>query len=434
MRGLVAIGCLGAALSSPACGDEPSLIDGRFTVAEWDKIERFSPLGAPPPVPTNKYADDPRAAHLGQRLWFESRYSGPLMVDDPDGLGPLGAEGRVSCFSCHDNKQWWIDTRGDNAVSLGAYRARRNSPSMVNVAYYTWGGWGGAQDQFWKQGANAPESRDLNGDRLALAHTVYLYHRAEYEVVFGPLDPALDPAASDAARFPPRGKPKAAPGDPDGPWELMTKEDQKIVMTIQANVGKAFEAYERRLVSRDAPFDRYVAGDLAAISASAKRGLQLFIGKAACDACHSDHTFTDNDFHNTGVPQTVVPPDDGRFADVPRLTNPYNGAGEFSDDPVAGAEKIAGIVQREEQKGQFRTKSLRHVADSGPYFHDGSFTTLEDVIRFYNGGGGETGFPGVKDPLVVPLNLTEAEIADLAAFLRSLTGDPPPPELLEDPT
>jgi cytochrome c peroxidase len=198
-----------------------------------------------------------------------------------------------------------------------------------------------------------------------------------------------------------------------------------------ANVGKAFEAYERLLVSNDAPFDRYVAGDYAALTGSAKRGLKLFIGKAACDSCHQDRTFTDNDFHNTGVVQEAAPYDEGRFADVLRIipSETFSGAGIYSDDREAGARKISGIAQLESMKGQFRTKSLRHVAQTAPYFHDGSVPTLEAVVRFYNAGGGTTGFPGTKDPLMVPLNLSEQEIADLVAFLESLTGTPVPEHL-----
>jgi cytochrome c peroxidase len=106
------------------------------------------------------------------------------------------------------------------------------------------------------------------------------------------------------------------------------------------------------------------------------------------------------------------------------VNSPFNGAGIFSDDPVAGAAKIAGLAQAEEQKGQFRTKSLRHLTETAPYFHHGDMQTLEEVVRFYNAGGGDSGFAGVKDPLMVPLNLSDSEIADLVAFLESLTGAP----------
>jgi cytochrome c peroxidase len=286
---------------------------------------------------------------------------------------------------------------------------------MVNVAYYEWGGWAGAQDQFWKQGANSPETKDLGGDRLGIAHLIFDRYRAEYEAIFGALDPGL---GTDTSRFPLSGKPG------DAAWEGMDPDDKEIVNRILANLGKAFEAYERRLISGNAPLDRYVAREFNALSSSAKRGLKLFIGKAGCDSCHQDQTFTDQGFHNTGVQQTVTPMDLGRWDDYAKLDNPFNGAGAYSDDPVAGADKLAGIVRDESMKGQYRTKSLRHVAHTGPYFHDGSVTTLEEVVRFYNRGGDPEGYPGTKDSLIVPLNLSETEILDLVAFLEALTGDP----------
>lgn len=423
-----------AACALGACGGEGELIDGIFTPAEWDKLAALTPLRPPPPSPTNRFADSDAAAALGQRLWFERRYAGPIGEVGAPGsgaLGALGETGKVGCVDCHDERGWFSDTRSvPNTTSLGTFRSRRNSPSIVNVAYYEWGGWGGAQDQLWKQAAAAPEGRDLNSTRLRVAHVIYDHYRADYDALFDPdLDPALDPAHPDAARFPPSGKPKAAPGDPDGPWERMAPADQRAVNEILASFGKAIEAYERRLVSGDAPFDRYVAGDPRAISESAKRGLRLFIGKAACDACHNDQTLTDNRFHNTGIPQSAVPLDEGRLADLARLASPWSGAGEYSDDRQAGQAKLDQAVASEELRGQFRTKSLRHVAETGPYFHDGSAPTLEAVVRFYNAGGGTAGFPGVKSPLLVPLGLSEPEIADLVAFLGTLTGAPVPAAL-----
>lgn len=441
VHGRVAIGYfVVGALCLSACVEE-EVVDGEFTPAEWKKIESYSPLPAQPQSLTNRFADDAGAAAFGQRMFFEKRYSGPITITAPGSLGSLGETGKYSCASCHDSELWFIDTRSPDNLSTGAATiTKRNSPSMVNIAYYVWGGWGGAQDQLWKQGANSPESKDLNGDRLAVAHVVYDHYRDDYNAVFGSsdaLDPALDASAPDAWRFPLRGKPKASPGDPDGLWEMMAPADQKIVNTIMANVGKSFEAYERRLVSRDAPFDRYVAGDFGALNANAKHGLKLFIGKAGCGSCHETETFSDQKFHNTAVSQmNMMPQDLGRFDDVPRLQNMFNGAGEFSDDKVAGAEKLAEVpstfMPTLEMTGQFRTKSLRQAAETGPYFHNGSVSTLEDVVRHYNRGGASEDYPGTKDALIVPLNLSEVEIRDLVEFLESLTGEPVLEEFTRD--
>jgi cytochrome c peroxidase len=262
-------------------------------------------------------------------------------------------------------------------------------------------------------------------------------YRADYNALFPvPLDAALDPAAADAARFPAQGKPKANAMAPDGPWELMTAADRDIVNLAMANIGKAIEAYERQLVSRNAPIDRYVGGEYTALSSAAKRGLALFIGKAACVDCHSGPAFTDNQFHNTGVQQLGVNlprVDNGRFDDLARtLTNAFNGASKFSDDQPGGMAKLAGMTVTDDLKGQFRTGMLRQIDATGPYMHTGSLLTLEDVVRFYNWGGGNADFAGSKSPAMVPLLLTDEEQADLVAFLRSLTGEQPPAGLGKD--
>ncbi|HLU68890.1 MAG TPA: cytochrome c peroxidase, partial [Kofleriaceae bacterium] len=400
--------------------------------------QQFSPVPEPPPAPTNAYADDREIAELGQALFFELDFAGPIQVGDDGtngGLGEVGETGKVACASCHDPQHWFTDTRSvPNKLSLGVRWTGRNAPSLVNVAYYTWWNWAGAHPTGWKQGAGGPESgANFGGNRLQFVHMLYEQYRDMYDALFPvPLDPALDPEHPEAARFPPEGRPKRSPEDPDGAWEMMAPDDRAIVNRIMANCGKALEAYERLLVSRNAPLDRYIAGDTSALSASAKRGLKLFVAKAACVACHQGPTFTDNEFHNTAVPQTGETQDLGRYDDLPKaLGSIFNGTGELSDDPEAGAEKL-DIEVTEDMIGQFRTKSLRHIAMTGPYMHNGAFETLEEVVRFYNDGGAASDFPGVKDPLMVPLNLSEQEVADLVAFLEALTGDPVPEELTVD--
>jgi cytochrome c peroxidase len=417
VRGAIAIFGCAAGVALSACTDE-LLVDKTFTEAEWRKIEGFSPLPTPPPSPTNRYADSDLAAAFGQMMFFERRLSGATTSTDPS------ADSAYACVSCHDPERWFIDTRSvPDKVSVGAgHTTKRNSPSMVNIAYYEWGGWAGAQDQFWKQGANAPEGKDLNGNRLSIAHLIYQHYFDEYNAAFDP-----DLIRDDEARLPPAGK----PGDSE--WDTLPMGDQLIVDTIMANIGKAFEAYERRLISGNAPFDRYVAGDFSALTPSAKRGLKLFISKAGCASCHKDQTFTDQQFHNTAVYQGPMIIDQGRFEDVPRfIDNPFNGAGIFSDDKTAGEQKLEGIAQTDDLKGQFRTKSLRQIGETGPYFHDGSVANLRDVVVHYNKGGATEGYPGTKDGLMEPLNLTETEIDDIVAFLFSLTGDEVDPALRVD--
>ena len=408
-----------------------------FTEEEFDIIKTLGPLGPVPANPTNKYADDVNVAALGQKLFFEKSYANALTIADPV-LGPVGAIGKIACASCHDVNNYYTDTRSHpNSTSLGVQWTRRNAPTLVNVAYYEWMSWGGKEDSLWYQGANGCESAvNFGGNRLQYAHMLFQKYRADYNALFPvPLDPALDPAAPDAARFPPTGKPKGA-GAADGAWEMMAPGDRDIINTIMANIGKAIEAYERQLVSRNAPIDKYISGEYAALSPAAKRGLRLFIGKAACVDCHSGPLLSDNKFHNTGVPQLGVNlplVDNGRFDDLSAtLTNAFNGQGKFSDDPNRGAAKLAGMMVTDNLKGLFRTGMLRQIANTGPYMHTGSLLTLEDVVRFYNWGGGNANFSGVKSAAMVPLLLSDEEIADIVAFLRTLTGEPPPAGLGKD--
>ena len=445
LLGAVGLGCAVAGLAA-ACDDTEAgdLVDGTFTDVEWAQVQVLGPFPEIPKDPTNKYADDPRAAAFGQRLFFDLSYSGPLTIGD-DGTngspGAVGETGKVGCTTCHVPDAWWTDDRADaNATSLGVAYTARNAPTLVNVAYYKFFGWGGKQDSMWNQAAGSPESKDnTGGNRLAYAHMVFAKYRADYDGIFEvPLDPALDPAAPDAARFPAAGKPKSMPTDPDGPWELMAEADRQIVVRIMSNCGKSIAAYERLLVSRDTRLDRYLSGEFAALDASEKRGLKLFVGKAACSSCHAGPTMTNNDFHVTGVPQAVgdhVPAqDDGRYTDVGKLlVNTFRGDGEFSDDKTVGAEKLAGLMQRASDTGKFRTKGLRGASETGPYMHNGSLPTLADVVHLYNlGGGPEGSFAGDKDEKIVPLNLDVQEEADLVAFLKTLVGEPVPAELRRD--
>jgi cytochrome c peroxidase len=420
------------------CDSEAPPVD-ELTDVERAKVAELSPLEALPTDSTNAVADDPRAAVLGQKFFFDSDFSGPLTVGD-DGtngaLGAVGDEGKIACRSCHLGS-WLFDSRSNpNETALGSDWGARNAPSLINASHYEWLHWDGRMDSPWASPLGAIENpKSMNSNRLRLAHTVYAKYKDEYDAIFTPpLDPALDPAHPDAARFPATGKPKAQMTDPDGPWEMMTPEDRTIINRIYVNFGKVAAAYLRVLNSENSPFDRYVAGETAAISASAKRGLKLFIGKAACVECHSTPIFSDDKFHVTGVPQRgehAPTVDKGRFDALKGLlASPFNTAGMFSDDPNTG--KLEGLAQVEEETGKFRTKGLRQVKETGPYMHAGQFKSLREVVEFYDKGGEETGFSGVKDPLLKPLNLTSDEIDDIVAFLETLTGDPVSSDLLTD--
>ncbi len=412
--------------------------NGGFTDTEIAQMQTLSPLPAVPPDPTNKYADNMNAALLGQMLFHDKSYSGALVVGDDGtngGLGAVGDTGKVSCKSCHSGEGLDDQRSMPNNVSLGIDYGTRNALEITNSAFYAWTNWGGRFDSQWSLPlAVAENPRTMKSTRLQVVHMLWNKYRTEYDAIFPvPLDAALDPMAADAARFPPAGKPKAMMTDPDGPWEMMTAADRTIANTIFANYGKAIQAYQRLLVSRDAPFDKFVAGDKTALSESAKRGIKVFLGKGGCVTCHSGPHFADDQFHALGVPQMgnhVPGVDLGRNADVPALlASVFNTAGAFSDDPTTG--KLTGLSQVNEQKGQFRTKSLRGVALSSAYMHAGQFATLDDVVAFYDAGGGMV-TDVVTDPLMKPLGLTVQEKTDLVEFMKSLTGAPVPAPLLMD--
>jgi cytochrome c peroxidase len=422
-----------ATLALTGCMSD-STVDA-FTSEQFDIIKQFSLVTDPPPNTTNKYAADPMIAAFGQQLFFEKSYAGKLTIADPV-LGTVGAAGQVACANCHDVTHYWTDTRSKpNNMSLGAKWTTRNAPTLVNVAYYQWNSWGGKEDSLWYQGANGCESAvNFAGNRLQYAHMLYAKYRTQYNALFPtPLDPALDINAADNARFPVNAAPGTAGTPLDTAWKAMTQGDRDIVNTIMANVGKSIEAYERKLVSRNAPIDKYIEGDRTALTPAAKRGLALFIGKAACVDCHSGPTLTDNKFHNTGVTQAGInapATDNGRFDEIPKtLSNDFNTWGKFSDDQAFGLTKMASVKQSEDLRGQFRTGMLRQIEMTGPYMHTGSLETLEDVVRFYNWGGGTAGFAGTKSSAMVPLLLSDGEMSDLVAFLHALTGDPPPADL-----
>lgn len=397
-----------------------------YTAAELAIIATLTPLPALRPDPTNAVADNAAAAALGQALFFDARYSGPLVAASD--LGAVGEVGRVACASCHSSPVMSDDRSVPDNVSLGTNFHTRNAPAIVNSAFYQWTNWGGRFSTQWELPPVVAEAGVImNSSRLALAHHIFDNYRTSYEAVFGAMEPAI---GTDAARFPPTGKPKP-PGGTDGPWESMSAADQLIVNRIFVNFGMAIQAYMRQLVSRSSDFDRFAAGDDAAIDVDAKWGLRVFMGNGRCVSCHSGPKFSDDLFHNLGVPQTgahVPAADEGRFSSIgPLLASGLNSAGSFSADPVAGAMLLAGLTSTPPASthGQFRTPTLRDLEFSGPYMHSGQMATLADVIEFYDAGG-MTPVSGTRDSLLFPLGLSPEDETDLLAFLATLASDPVP--------
>ena len=158
------------------------------------------------------------------------------------------------------------------------------------------------------------------------------------------------------------------------------------------DLARALASYVRTIYSGDSPFDRYIYGDRNALSDEARRGLRIFRGKGNCTACHVGPTLSDEEFHNTGVAWR-----NSKFLDDGRYT----------------------VTKLEKDRGKFKTPTLREIARTAPYMHDGSLTALKDVVDFYSDGGRENPY---RDEEIRSLQLTAREKRGLLAFLKSLTG------------
>ncbi|MGE5187341.1 MAG: cytochrome-c peroxidase [Acidobacteriota bacterium] len=422
MKKLIAL----VALFLIGCVDESKL-----TSEERDLLSGYK-LVPLPADPSNRVADDARAAVLGKQFFYETRFSGalgPLNDGVSDGsLGPSGTAGRVSCYECHQPELGGTDHRSlPSATSLGAAYTGRNAPSIINAAYSDpakggWQFWDGRKDSQWSQALGPTESpAEENSTRLQIAHVIYDHYKAPYEAIFGAL-----PDLTDTVRFPASGKPG------DAAFDGMAAADQDAIDRVFANYGKAIAAYERRLVSPSfapSPFDRFFAGDETAMSPAALRGAKLFVGFAACNECHRGPTFSDFRFHNIGCPQYgdhVLVTDVGRYNGVSGVqSDPFNRAGAYSDSP--DSSHLTGLVATDLDTGAFKTPTLRNVEKTAPYMHDGVYTDLWAVVNHYNFGGATGEYSGQKDPSIQPLLLDDQQLADLVEFLKSLSdGDPLP--------
>jgi cytochrome c peroxidase len=394
-----------------------------FSADERRRILELSPLGLPPPDASNAVADDAAAARLGQTLFFEPRLS----------------SGDVSCATCHVPGRGFTDGK---RRSEGVGRGRRHTPSLWNVAYNRWLFWDGRADSLWSQALSPMESAtEMAGDRLRSAHLVAGDSglRSAYESVFGPLPPL-----SDRGRFPDAGHPVAGSADDSRSkvWSGMKSEDRAAVDRVFANLGKAIAAYERRLISRRAEFDRFAealrAGrDGPALSMSARRGLKLFIGRAQCRVCHNGPNFTDGEFHNTGVPSSgeAGPADAGRSEGIALLlASPFNALSPLSDDRSPAAGSLLRFLRKTPDAwAQFKTPSLRNVARVAPYMHHGGLATVRDVLEFYSTRAGTVDPGPTGEKILIPLHLSPEELLDLTAFLEALTDEAIEPELMRAP-
>ena len=396
--------------------------DTEFSAEELKEILSLSPIPKAPENPTNQYADSPAAAELGQQLFFETR---------------LSKNGEVSCATCHQPEQDWTDGR---SLSKGLVEVSRNAPTLFNLAHSRWQFWDGRKDTLWSQSLGPIENeKEMGGSRtqayLLIAESPELAQA--YRKVFGDI-PKL------STTDPPRSA-QPLPNTPDHPmnqaWEQLSSRDQDLINRVFTNLGKAIEAYERKLVSENSRFDQFVAALNSApgtaeeiLSASEVRGLQLFVGKGQCTFCHSGPLFTDLEFHNIGLDRGDGELDTGRFAGVEQVkTDPFNGLGPYSDDTSLEANKsLFYLAQKPNNLGEFKTPTLRNISNTAPYMHDGRFATLAEVVEFYSLLHQQPAL-GHREETLQPLKLSETDLQDLVAFLGTLEGAPLPAALKTAP-
>ena len=283
-----------------------------------------------PPTPKEN-AGTPARVELGMALFFDPR---------------LSDDGAMSCASCHEPSLGWADGRKTSIV--GSAVLGRASPTIVNLAYATQFTWDGRKKDLEDQATGPHRHLSKDGYEAAAPRLAAL---PGYQAMFA----------------------KAYPGEPIN------------VLTI----SKALAAFQRSVISNDAPFDRWLAGDTQALTPEQYRGFKVFTdpAKANCAACHTGPNFTDNGFHNVGIKTN----DPGRFA----------------------FRKVAAM------KGAFKTPTLREIELTAPYVHNGAAGTLREVVEYYSRGGEDR---SNVSPDVKPLNLSGQEKDDLVAFLRALTG------------
>jgi len=428
---LLALGACGSHAPAPA---EDAAVDdvpdvAGFTADEVRAFLKLSPLPDPPPDPTNRVYEAPRAARLGQFLFFDPRFS---------------ANGAVSCATCHEAPDSWADGK---RLAEGVGRVDRHTMTLWNVAYQRWFFWDGRADSLWAQALHPFEDEREHGtSRLAVLHAVHAdadLARA-YEALFGALPPL-----GDRARFPADARPVA--DDPDHPhavaWASMSAADQTAVNRAYANLGKAIAAYERLLVTRDAPFDQFVAavgaddlyGQLA-MAEEAQEGLKLFVGKARCVLCHSGPNFSDREFHDNRVGRLDggTRRDAGRYDGVSLVqADPFNGLGAFSDDPAPDGgearDKVGYLLRAGHNWSEFRTPTLRNVLLTAPYMHRGQMDDLDTVIAHYDTLEDAVPSHHQGERTLVPLGLTQEEREHLREFLEALTDARLDPALLQQP-
>lgn len=352
-----------------------------FSEAE---IRRIAALGPWPPAtrpdPSNRVSGQPDAIAFGEALFNDVR---------------LSRNKNFSCATCHQAQRGFAD-----GIPRGVAEAMgdRNTLALINLRFQRWFGWSGANDNLWAQSLRPLlNEKEMAGSLASIAAT--LRHetdlRQRYTQVFG-----------------------AAPGN----------NDERVAIDL----SKALAAYQETLVSPRTPFETFrealLRNDAAAIAAypdTAKRGLAIFVGKGNCIFCHNGPQFSNGEFHDIGIPYFAGPGrvDSGRYGGIQELRkSPYTLLGAYSDDPNRSTATSTRYVELTHRNfGEFKVPSLRNVAKTAPYMHNGSLASLREVIGHYSELNEER-LHADGERLLVPLHLSVQEKEDLVAFLESLSS------------
>lgn len=373
---------LGAAGSGTAFKDGPAVT---FSEEERAAILAHGPWPAAfTPDPSNRVSGNPATIALGRQLFSDRR---------------LSRDADRSCATCHDPARAFADGRDR---SVGLERVDRNAIALANLRLNRWFGWSGAADSLWAQS----------------------------------LRPILDPKELGASAALVRERLAADPGVTGAYASIfgsaLAVDPAELVLV---NIGKALAAFQETITTGRTAFDDFrdalERGDglaMARYPMAAQRGLKMFIGKGRCSACHHGANFTNGEFDDIGIPFFAEPGrvDPGRHAGIAALqTSPFNLLGPYSDDPTRAAAQATRHVDRLHRNwGEFRVPSLRNVAATAPYMHNGSLATLQDVVRHYSEVDVERlhGDDGAR--LIRPLRLSAQEAGDLVAFLQTLSAGP----------
>ena len=372
-------------VAATAAGASPLAAEPAISFSDEEKVSILAHGPWPPPYvpdPSNRVSGRADAIALGRRLFFDKRLS-----RDQD----------RACTTCHDPGRYFADRRDR---SIGLARTDRNAIALANLRLSRWFGWGGAADSLWMQSLRPIlDARELGATAEAIhtrlaADSVLVAH---YARLFGA------DLASDA---------------PD---------------LVLVNCAKALAAFQETIVTARTPFDAFrdalAAGDaegMARYPLPAQRGLKIFVGKGRCSVCHHGPNFTNGEFDDVGVPFFAEPGrvDTGRHGGLVALrASPFNLLGPHNDDPVgAAALRTRHAEPLHRNWGEFRVPSLRNVARTGPYMHDGSLATLRDVVRHYSEVDIERLHGDDGGRVIRPLHLSQDERADLVSFLETLSS------------